>query len=357
MNMSLFGVGMGKNHRLWQLAAAAACMAGLACPASAGAAPAEEPRVMTQLGLETPLALNLLQSTIDIIDNFNVSPPACTKLISAGSIETLSVQKIATDEYSSKIDVYFDAACKKPYFEAAVTVKLNVKSEILSIAETATYFQANRKTLGKLAVSSTFAVGTDFETIIGLGKFAPVGGQPAAEVGFACAIPTSGTSLSVKCQSGVAQTFKSLNLSIASVVPFTVTAASNADGAKITFKGTASDVRTGPAGSLSITAPAAGELGIGGGGTVYTSTALSGSYAKFVLFPPSPSNWSVTDKKGNAAFSAKVVAGASRGIVATVKEISTKDQLASLKTDETGTGKVTYSDGSSAAVRGFLAGN
>ncbi len=157
-----------------------------------------------------------------------------------------------------------------------MTVTINDTSEKLSFTETATYFLADGKELGKFASSNNLQVADKIETVGGRGKFTPFGGQSAAEVGFVCAVPTTGKSLTAVCHSGVAQIFKSLDLSIASVVPFTLTSASNKDGAKVTFKGTQSDVRTGPAGSLTITAPKPGELGIGGGGTVYTSTALSG---------------------------------------------------------------------------------
>jgi len=353
---------MGKHYQVhrqifWQigLGVAAICAVG---PAWAAGAPEVEPRVLTQLGLETPLALNLLQGEIAIIDNFTTSPPACTKLVSAGSEKTFSVKMVSKTEYTSKVDVYFDAVCKKPYFESEVTVTVNDASEKLSFTETATYFLASGKELGKFASSNILSVVGKTEIVGGRGKFTPVGGQPAAEVGFVCTVPTSGKSLVADCQSGVAQTFKSLNLSVASVVPFTLTSASNNDGAKVTFKGTESDVRTGPAGSLTITAPKPGELGIGGGGTVYTpGTVLSGSESKFTLFPPSPTLLSVTDATGEAKFSYKVLTSASRGASATVVGTVKDNRLATLTTDETGTGKVKYSDGSSAAVRGFLAGD
>jgi hypothetical protein len=155
----------------------------------------------------------------------------------------------------------------------------------------------------------------------------------------------------------VAQIFKSLDLSIASVVPFTLTSASNKDGAKVTFKGTQSDVRTGPAGSLTITAPKPGELGIGGGGTVYTSTALSGFRIQ-VHFVSADAD--VTERDGfdrGCKIFLQGIDNASRAASATVEAITKKERLASLTTDETGTGKVKYSDGSSAALRGFLAGD
>jgi hypothetical protein len=270
-------------------------------------------------------------------------------------VKTLSVTQPATDEYVSKLDAYFDAACKKPYFEADIKVKVNVTSATLSFTETGTYFRPNGKVLGKLTSSNRFSAGTALDTIVSLGKFAPVGGQAVADLGFICGIPASGTSLSINCQSGVAQTFKSLKLSIASLVPFTLTAASNATAPKVTFKGTASDVRTGPEGSLTITAPSQGELGIGGGGTVYTSTALSGSEGKFALFPAAPTSLSVTDTKGEAKFAYTVLNKTTRAADSTVEGITSRKRLATSATDATGTGTVKYSDGTSAAIRGFLA--
>jgi hypothetical protein len=251
----------------------------------------------------------------------------------------------------------FDGACKKPYFEADVTVTINDTSEKLSFTETATYYLADGKELGKFASSNILQVADKIETVGARGKFTPFGGQSAAEVGFVCAVPTTGKSLTAVCQSGLAQIFKSLDLSIASVVPFTLTSASNKDGAKVTFKGTQSDVRTGPAGSLTITAPKPGELGIGGGGTVYTSTALSGFRIQ-VHFVSADAD--VTERDGfdrGCKIFLQGIDNASRAASATVEAITKKERLASLTTDETGTGKVKYSDGSSAALRGFLAGD
>ncbi len=335
-----------------------ACAACLAWTGAAFAAPSVEARVMTQLGLDVALNLSLLQNEIDIINNNEISPPACAKLPYGGSIETLSVNKLSANKYRSKIDIYFDPACKTPYVEADVTVAITNATKTVSIAETASYRDVNGKALGQLSITDSLSLANKIETLAGLGKFAPAGGQPAADVGFTCSIPTAGNAKTLDCQGGVAQTFKLLDLDIASVVPFSITAAADTDAPKITFAGTESNVQTGPAGSLSITAPAPGTLGIAGGGTAYTSTAMSGSEGHYALFPPQPTSWTVTDTKNGAKFAYRIVSNATRAAHGTVAAIEPAKKLASIALDKSGSGKVNYSDGSPAAViRSFLAAN
>jgi hypothetical protein len=335
--------------------AAVVVAAGLAWPACAGAAPSEEPRVLTQLGLGQALSLFLLEDETDIIDNFSTTPPACSKLPSAGSIKTLSITQVSKTEFKSKIDTYFDAACKTPYIEATVTVTISEATETFSIAERASLFQTNGKPLGALSMSDTFSEADKIETLRGLGKFAPAGGQPVADLGFTCSIPATDTAKTAECEGGVAQTFKSLNLSVASVVPFSLTASNNTDAPSVKFAGTQSNVRTGKAGTLSITAPTPKTLAIGGGGTEYASTAVSGSEARLTLFPPAPTQWTVTDKKNNARIVYHIVSNTTHAARATVATISPAKSLASIALDRSGTGKVAYSDKTSALIRFFLA--
>jgi hypothetical protein len=333
--------------------AVVSCVAGLA--GAAAAAPAEEPRVMTQAGLVQALSLFLLEDESDIIDNFSTTPPACTKLPSAGSIKTLSYTKVSKTEFKSKIDTYFDAACKTPYIEASVTVNISDATETFAIAETATFLQTNGKPLGILSMSDTFSIVDKVETLRGLGTFTPAGGQAKADIGFTCSIPATDTAKTAQCEGGVAQAFKSINLSVASVVPYSLTAANNTDAPSVKFVGTQSNVRTGKAGTLSITAPTPKTLAIGGGGTAYTSTAISGSEAHLTLFPPAPTLWTVTDKKNNARFAYRIVSNTTHAARATVATISPAKGLASITLDRSGTGKVAYADKTSAVVRFFLA--
>lgn len=331
-----------------------ACLAG-GMGQAAASPPAVEPRIMTQVGLDMALTLNLLQNELGIINYNDTTPPKCTKLASAGSTKTLSVTTISPTQRVSAIDTYFDAACKKPYSHASVMVTVAVGTNTATLVETATYLQPSGKPVGTLAITDVFSIVNKIETLRGLGTFTQAGNQLAADVGFTCSTPAVNTSKVLTCKGGVAQTFRSLNKSLASIVPFTVTASENTGAPSVTLAGTASNLRIGPAGSLSITAPTPGSLGIGGGGTAYATTTLSGGEGRFTLFPPMPTMWTFTDTAHNAQFSYHVVSNTTRAARATVTAISPVSGLATIVVDESGTGKVTYSDGRAAAVRGFLA--
>lgn len=353
------------GHYLWNIlpksppksAVIVGCAASLAWAGVASAAPAVEPRVMTQLGLDVALNFNLLQNETEIIDNY-LSSRACSKLPYGGSINTLSVTKISTTEYKSKIDIYFDSACKMPYVEANATVTTASATDTVSISEVASYRGLDGKPLATLRITDSFSVANQIETLRGLGTFTLVGGQPTADVGFTCSVPTTGNSLTLACQGGVAQTFKLLDLSIANVVPFTITASANTNAPKVTIAGTQSNVQTGPAGSLSITAPTPQTLAISGGGTAYTSTAVSGSQAHYALFPPRPTSWTVTDQTNNAQMTFSILSDQTRAARGVVSTISPAEKLAVITLDKSGSGKVTYSDKTpAAAIRSFLAAN
>jgi hypothetical protein len=61
----------------------------------------------------------------------------------------------------------------------------------------------------------------------------------------------------------------------------------------VTFTGSGTAV-SGPIGSLTLTDPSPTSLIIQGG-TPYSSITTNGSAAAFVLFPPTPTSWALTD--------------------------------------------------------------
>jgi hypothetical protein len=335
----------------------AACMVALSSQAAAGATLETEPRVMAQVGLGMALTLGLIENETAIINNFTASPPKCSRLPAAGSIKTLSVTQVSKTEYMSKIETFYAANCSQPYALANVTVSLGTAAQTVGIAETASFLLPNGKLNGTLRISDHLAIVNNIETLRGLGVFSPVGGQPAASVGFTCSIPTTNNALTANCKAGIAQRFTSLDLSVASVVPFLLTAAKNTNAPSVKFKGATSSVQTGKAGSLSITAPSANELAIAGGGTAYTSTSVAGSEASFTLFPPEPTLWTVNDAKNIARFSYRLVSNVTHAARAAVTTVSTGKPLASMTLDWSGSGKVAYADGSSALIRNYLAAN
>ena len=158
---------------------------------------------------------------------------------------------------------------------------------------------------------------------------------------------------SAQCGGGVAQNFPALGLAIGAVTPLTLSM--TAVTAPVTFTGTGSAV-TGPIGSLTMANPYSGYLAIRGG-TAYTSLTASGGAAAFELFPPTPTSWTLTDSAHDLRFQITVIDNTTRNLALTIKQISSGITLATGMVDQSGTGTITYSDGSVAAITNWtLAG-
>jgi hypothetical protein len=135
-------------------------------------------------------------------------------------------------------------------------------------------------------------------------------------------------------------------MAIGAVSPLTLSG-SNATG-PVGFTG-AGSVVTGPIGSLTLTAPSPTSLVVQGGAP-FTSTACSGSAASFSLFPPTPTTWTLADSAHDQQLQISVVDNNTRNLTMTIKEVSTGITLATGALDQSGSGTITYSDGSIAAI-------
>jgi hypothetical protein len=122
----------------------------------------------------------------------------------------------------------------------------------------------------------------------------------------------------------------------------------------VSFTGSNSKMVTGKLGALKIIAPTDSELAIAGHQTDYGSVTTEGSAAQFSLFPPTPTTWSITDTAHDAKFSIAVLDDVMRNSSGTVKNISHHKVLAHFTVDQSGTGSITYSDGSEAAITSWL---
>jgi hypothetical protein len=116
----------------------------------------------------------------------------------------------------------------------------------------------------------------------------------------------------------------------------------------MTFIGGGSVV-TGPIGSLTLTNPSPTSLVIQGG-TAFTSTVASGGAAGFELFPPTPTAWTLIDGAHDAQIQISVDDDATRNLTVKITRISTGSTLASGTLDQSGSGTITWSDGSAAMV-------
>jgi hypothetical protein len=116
----------------------------------------------------------------------------------------------------------------------------------------------------------------------------------------------------------------------------------------LTFTGGGTAV-SGPIGSLKLTNPEPTTLAIEGG-TSYASTTASGSAGAFSLFPPTPTSWMLTDSAHDQQLQISVASNTIRNLTLTITRTTTGATLATGALDQSGTGTITYSDGSVAVI-------
>jgi hypothetical protein len=187
----------------------------------------------------------------------------------------------------------------------------------------------------------------------------PGGGAVPVDLGLECDLSDVNTQKRhyvAPCEGGVAQDFPELSRSLASVTPLKLRLkATGHNNFSVSFAGTKSHMATGKLGALSITEPTDSSLGIGGRHRAFFNSAQTQGFAsQFSLFPPTPTGWSIADAANDAQFETSVVDDTTRDSKGTVTQISTGDVLASFSVDQSGTGSITYSDGTTEPVTSWL---
>lgn len=223
------------------------------------------------------------------------------------------------------------------------------------IQGTVSYRNARSKVVGAMNIDEmayTSQGAANGAAVSGIGVFTPKNGKP--KVTFALACGSSNIDNTLPCQGGVAQPFSGFGLSLGSVSPITVHVNGNTE--KVTFSGAASKFVTAPLGKLSITRPTHATLGFSGTPTVFGSTSASGKAGSFSLFPPRPTGWAVSDSAHHQKFSIAVASDVTRRSVGKVVDTDSNETLATISVDQSGTGKITYADGTSIPVTSWALG-
>jgi hypothetical protein len=313
-----------------------------------GSAVAE--RALAQTGLAIALASTVLQTQIAILDALLGQATSCVALNGGGSV--------LSGATAGNVTVYYGAHCTQPYFVAhAIPTAGQAEGIQIDIAETATYYGLDGTNIGTLTLKET-ALDSDAGAInvFGLGIFTPVSGaRTPVQLGLYCGF-ASASATTAPCAGGIAQNFPALGLAIGAVTPLTLTLAApppllklgSATKGGVTFIGGGSAV-TGPIGSLTLTNPSPTSLVIQGG-RAYTSTTSSGGAAAFSLFPPTPTSWTLNDPAHDQQFQISVADNSTRNLTMTILQISTGSTLATGALDQSGSGTITYSDGSVAVI-------
>lgn len=298
-----------------------------------------EQRVIAQQGLAIAQASTVLQSQFTVLFAVGVCQQA-----QDGS----SYQKTGGPAPPMDVAIYYDGACTRPYMQEHVTV-YTTNAGITHIVAVATYLGPTGTPLGTVAFDefANLTLVGSFLTgpIYGLGTFTPANSTPSVSLGLNCALTANAP---IPCQGGIVQNLPALGKSIGSVTSITLTPPDTSGPGAVSFVGT-SVLTTGALNSLTLTAPQPLSLVVQGG-TMYGSTSASGGEATFSLFPPTPTGWSVTDAGHDQSFRIDVASNSVRNLVGTITRISTGTVLASIAVDQSGTGTITYSDGTVAAI-------
>lgn len=306
-------------------------------------------RELAQTGLAVGLASTVLQSQLAILDTTLTDDLSCVALNGGGSV--------LASPSKGTVTVYYGTDCTQPYLVSNLTGSLGTSGGAqINILETATYYGLSGTNIGTLSLNETALVNGGAIDVYGLGAFTPASGaQTPVQLGLYCEFG-SATAKTALCAGGVAQDFPELGLAIGAVTPLTVTlsspppilqvGAASSGGVTFTGGGTAF---TGPIGSLKLTNPEPAALNLTGG-TRYAFTTASGSAAAFSLFPPTPTSWTLTDSAHDQQLQISVVSNTARNLTLTITQTSTGSTLATGALDHSGSGTITYSDGSVAVI-------
>ncbi len=300
-------------------------------------------RVLAQTGLAIGMASIVLQSQLDMVTQTFATSTGCQALPGGGGVYWVG---------PNNVTVYYDTRCTQPYIATNPGTTMVVSNNKLVISEIATYYGLNGTIIGALTLNETAQFIDSAVILNGLGIFTPAAGaRTPVQLGLVCSLGE----FSNTCAGGVAQNFPALGLAIGGVTPLSLTASLSDATAPVTFSGGGSSV-TGPIGSLTLTSPSPTSLVIQGG-TPYTSLTARGGAAAFELFPPTPTSWTLTDSAHDQQFQISVIDDATRNLTLTIKQISTGTTLATGAVDQSGTGTITYSDGSVAAITNWTLAN
>jgi hypothetical protein len=294
-------------------------------------------RALAQTGLAIGLASTVLQSQLAILEVILEQSSSCVSLSGGGSV---------LSNGGSTVTVYYGANCTQPYIVA--TPSLTSTNDVLSIAETAVYHGLNGTVIGTMTLNESASLDEDGDTYVnGLGIFIPVSGaRTPVQLGLYCAIDP--TAAAAQCAGGIAQNFPALDMAIGAVTPLNLSLSLLGTTAPVTFTGGGSTV-TGPIGSLTLTNPQTTSLVIKGG-AAFTTTTSSGGAAEFSLFPPTPTAWTLTDSTHGQEFSISVVSNTVRNLTFKITQVERGGTLAIGAIDQSGSGSITYSDGSTATI-------
>ena len=304
-------------------------------------------RALAQTGLSIGLAAVVLQTQMEVFD-IAQNPTSCEPAKNGPfSVRTGTTPSLTLPGGAALYPVilYYDAGCTRPYVTSSVTSATPTGADTLAMLETATFSSLDGTNLGTLALNVKLEGIDAGAEVYGLSVFTPASGaKTPVHLGLHCGIPVAGP-----CAGAIVQDFPALNLTIGTVTAINLTPIKNGSGdpTGATFTASGSTV-SGPMGSLTLTNPSPASFVIQGG-TAYASTTGSGG-AAFSLTASTPTSWRLTDAAHDQQFQISMVNTTTRAMSLTIAQVSTGATLATGSIDHSGSGSITYSDGSTAAI-------
>jgi hypothetical protein len=303
---------------------------------------------VTQEGLAIALASNVLQTNLNLVTRAFNGGKACHTLSEGGSAKATSIAQVSSNVVKVSLNTYYGSHCTGLYMTQQARASIG-SGYSLGVTATTGYVDKAGTTLGTLVTQAQAEAQGNALELSGVGTFTSADGATKASLGLAC----QPAGHSTNCQGGIAQDFAALGRSLGSITPLTLGTTVSTPKKHFTFSGVKRVTSTAGLGALSITSKNH-KLVLTGAATALDATTTSGQAGGFVLFPGTPTGWTVTDTAGGVVFTIAVDDNTTRTLTATVKQISTGDVLATAHLDQSGSGTITYKGSKPAPVVSWI---
>ncbi len=320
-------------------------------------------RALAQQGFAIALASNVLQSHllyVELASGSYTHDGTCSPLddndAHAGGISATAPGSMPDDDFFPHVvvTIWYDGACTKKYITADAHVTQSGDTYAVTNLVNQYYAVDGVTPLVTLTTTAAATLTDTTLSLNGLGTLtAPTGHTQAANLGLVCNAVGAGTN-QLACAGGIVQNFASIGTALGSVSPLTLTLPDEGD--TVTFASPApAAFRSGVPDALSLayTNSSHTALVVNGGGA-FGSDTTAGSVAEFSLLPPPPTGWTSDDTGHDLRFTIAVLDATTRNLGATITRRSTGATLGTATLDQSGSGIVTFSDGSGAEVRGWV---
>lgn len=327
---------------------------------------------IAQQGFAIALASNVLQSHVLYVDEVlnggqdGIWSGACDALddmdVHSGGVKATASPPTSEQGFPPlvHIEIFYDGLCAARYMVAdvALTSSGTEDAPTFSVSNLSTHYLAadGVTPLASLITTASVTLPTDGSLLLhGLGHLVgSAGSNVSADLGLVCG--ATGGAQALPCAGGIVQDFSALAVAIGSVTPLSLHSAP--DDSLLFESVTPAAFSSGAPGSLLVgyldTTDQALTIN---GGTTFGSDEVSGQVATFSLLPPPPTGWTSIDNAHDLRFDISVTSASTRSLDMTIKRISTGATQASGHLDQSGSGLITFSDGSSVTVRSWVMGD